>query len=42
MGIPYYGQKMCVLGGFDPQDPRQFYSDPQKAPPYAKPRLLSH
>jgi hypothetical protein len=27
---------MCVLGGFDPQDPRQYYSDPQKAHPYAR------
>jgi hypothetical protein len=30
MGIPYYGQKLCVLGGFDPQDPRQYHSDPPK------------
>jgi hypothetical protein len=42
MGIPYYGQKIVCFGGFDPQDPRQYYSDPQKARPYAKPRLLSH
>jgi hypothetical protein len=42
MGIPYYGQKIVCFGGFDPQDPRQYYSDPQKAHPSAKPRLLSH
>jgi hypothetical protein len=30
MGIPYYGQKIVCFGGFDPQDPRQYYSDPPK------------
>jgi hypothetical protein len=40
--FPITAKKLCVLGGFDPQDPRQYYSDPQKALSSAKPRLLSY
>jgi hypothetical protein len=42
MGIPYYGQKLCVLGDLTPKTLDNIILTPKKAHPYAKPRLLSH